>query len=291
MKTKYTSKDVFLDSIHVLLGAILYSIAIVCFLAPCGIAAGGVSGLSTIINYKLPFLPIGILTIVFNIPIMIVGYISLGGKFVLKTAISTVFTSLVTFIFERLPFIPTYTNSTLLACIFGGALLGSGIGLIFLRGYTTGGTDVVVKVLRKKNPQFSTGTLTLGIDFLVISLAGIAYANIENSFYALISIFVSTTVLDKILNGADSAKLAYIVSDKSEEIAAYITREINRGVTVLHGRGYYSGKERDVLMVVLRPQQLFGVRNILKQIDPNAFMIFTNASEVLGQGFKRDLNP
>ncbi len=287
---KYTFKNFLLDTLYVWAGAVLYSIAIVLLLAPNGIAPGGVSGLSTIINHKLPALPIGLLIVLFNIPIAIVGIVGLGKHFMLKTVVSTVIVSLVTYLFEAFgtPFI--YTGNTLLAAVFGGCALGAGMGLIFLRGFTTGGSDVLVRVVKKKHPQFTVGTITLALDALVIILAGIVYGNIENSFYALISIFVSTRMSDMLLNGADSARLVYIISNKHDEIAAYITREISRGITFLHGRGFYSGQEREVLLVAIRPHELFQVRSIIRHVDPNAFMIFSNATEVLGLGFKQDIN-
>ncbi len=283
-------RELLFDVIDCVVGSVLYAVGLVCMLAPNGIAPGGISGLSTILNYKFPFLSIGLMTVVLNIPILILGLVNLGKKFIIKTIISTVAVSVATAVLESVPNLFKYTGDTLLAAIFGGCVFGAGIGIIFIRGFTTGGTDVIVRVVKKRHPQFTVGTLSLAIDLVVITLAGIIYGNIENSLYALVAIFVSTKMMDLFLNGLDSAKLVYIISEKSEEIGNYITREVARGITVLHGKGFYSGIERDVLMVAIRPQQLFRIRSVIKEIDPKAFMIFSNATEVLGNGFKVDLN-
>ena len=175
---------------------------------------------------------------------------------------------------------------TMLASIFGGALLGLGIGLVFAKGATTGGTDLIARLLKLKFAWLPMGTLVLFPDFMVIALVAIAFGKVESALYGVVSLFVTTKVMDTVLYGMDSSKVAYIISDAYEEIARAITHDMERGLTLLHGEGGWSGTDKKVLMVAFKQRQIVAIKRTVKEIDPAAFLIVCDAHEVLGDGFR-----
>ena len=175
---------------------------------------------------------------------------------------------------------------TMLASIFGGALLGLGIGLVFAKGATTGGTDLIARLLKLKFAWLPMGTLVLFPDFMVIALVAIAFGKVESALYGVVSLFVTTKVMDTVLYGMDSSKVAYIISDAYEEIARAITHDMERGLTLLHGEGGWSGTDKKVLMVAFKQRQIVAIKRTVTEIDPAAFLIVCDAHEVLGDGFR-----
>ncbi|MDP4153504.1 MAG: YitT family protein [Bacillota bacterium] len=272
-----------LDYIIFVAGGIMYAIAINVFLAPNHIAPGGAGGLATVFNYLTGF-PIGTAIFIINTPLFVWGRKLLGKVFFIKTLVVTVFISIGV---DFIKFIPKYTGDRLLASIFGGLIMGVCFGFIFSRGGTSGGSDLLARIIKVRLPYYSMGKLVLIIDIFVITISTIVYKNIESGFYAVITLYISSKVVDSILNGLDFAKLIYIISDKSEEIAHQISLEIGRGATMLHGTGQFTGEDRKVLLIALKKYQMYTVRSIVRELDPHAFMIFTDATEVLGQGFKQ----
>jgi len=271
-----------IDYLIFLAGGIIYSLSLNTFLAPNLIAPGGASGLATIINYIFG-LPIGIMYFVINIPLFLWGRKILGREFLIKTLVVTIALSVMT---DILSFLPVYENDRLLASIFGGALNGFALGIVFARGATSGGSDLLARIIRVKKPHLTMGELVLYIDAFVIILSAIVFKNIESGFYAFITIYISTHVIDSILIGLDVAKIIYIISDKNEQIAKRIIEEIGRGATLLSGKGFFTGLERPVLFIAVKKYQIYSVKRIVRETDGNAFMIFTDATEVLGEGFK-----
>ena len=253
------------------------------FIAPNGIAPGGISGISIIINHFTGF-PIGTLGLAMNIPLLLIGYKALGKRFTFNTlktvAINTVFLDVV------LARIPAYTSNPLLGALFGGVFLGSALGVVFLRGSTTGGLDIVTRLVQKKNPHLSIGRVMLLLDFCVLTSSMIAFGSIEVGLYGLITIFVSSRVVDAILYGADVGKLVWIVSSRSDEIARAVMEQLDRGATLLKGVGAYSSEEKHVLMCAVRKQEFYRLKKLTYEIDPKAFLIVTEAGEVAGEGFK-----
>lgn len=266
------------------IGCILYAIGIALFLDPNHLAPGGVTGLSIILSQFLP-LETGTLIFVFNIPIIILGYLKLGRKLIIRTAYCVFLTS--TFIDGiNAYYSVAITDDLLISAIAGCGLLGIGIGLIMKKSGTTGGTDIVVRLLRKRFPHIRTGAFFTVLDCVVVGLSAIAFKDIVLALYALIAVVVSAYALDKVLYGTDEAKLLYIISDKSRPITERLLKDLEVGVTYIQGKGAYSGKEKDVIMVVMRKAVAPKAEEIVKEVDPTAFMIITSASEVYGEGHK-----
>ena len=276
-------KDFLLDILYDVASSIMMAISINVFTAPNGIAPGGISGIAIIINH-FTGLPIGTLNLAMNITLLLIGYKVLGRRFTFNTlktiAIGTVFLDVI------LVNLPTYTSNPLLGALFGGVCLGASLGLVFLRGSTTGGLDIVTRLVQKKRPHLSMGRVMLILDFCVLGASMAAFGSIEVGLYGLISIFVTSQVVDAILYGADVGKLALIISDKSDEIARAVMSQLDRGATLLKGVGAYSSEEKHVLMCALRKQEFYRLKKLTYEIDPKAFLIVTEAGEVAGEGFK-----
>ena len=174
----------------------------------------------------------------------------------------------------------------MLAAIFGGILVGLSLGLIFLQGATTGGTDLAARLLKLRLSWLPMGKLLMGVDLVVIAAAAVAFGNLSSALYGVVSLYISTVVMDMVLYGMDSAKVAYIISQRPEDISKGIFREMDRGVTILHGEGAYSGEEKRVLMCAFKQRQIVPLKHLVKEIDPTAFIIVCDAHEVLGDGFR-----
>jgi uncharacterized membrane-anchored protein YitT (DUF2179 family) len=176
-------------------------------------------------------------------------------------------------------------EDTLLACIFGGVLLGVTLGIIFLQGATTGGTEIVARLLKKKLPWLSMGKLLMGADLAVIAGVALVFRELNAALYGIVALYISTMVMDWVLYGMDTAKVAYIISDKPREIAQVICTDLDRGVTFLHGEGGYSGEQKEVVLCAFKQREIVTIKEMVRQADPNAFMIVNDAHEVLGEGF------
>ena len=263
-------------------GAFIYSLAVNIFLAPNNIAPGGVTGLATALNHLFSFLPIGTVTFIFNIPLFVWGYRVIGKKFIISTALTTF---LVSVFLDVTVLFPSYTQDRLLSAIFGGLLMGTGLGIVMRCGTTTGGADIAVRVLRRKNPALSVAFLVFTVDLFTVIFATLVYREITSALYAIIAIFISSTVADKIVSGADDGKLVHIMTSDTEKMALALSDGLSRGVTLLHANGHYTGKEKDVIMVVIRRYQLASLRRIVKETDADAFIIFSDATEIFGNGF------
>lgn len=277
--------EFFHSTIPDILGCILYALGVYSFTAVNQIAPGGITGLSTLANHLFG-VPIGITSFVMNIPLFIFGYVLLGKHLILRTMKTMViFSVILDFVFVRLN-VPVYRGDVLLAALFGGVLIGAGLAIIFMSGSTTGGTDIGSKLVRLKYPHMQLGRAILILDFFVLVLAAVVYNNIETALYGLITIFTSTRVIDAVLYGLDVGKMVYIVTSKSDEIAQQIISELKRGATIVQGRGAFSSQERDILFCAVRKSQFYPLKRIVHTIDPAAFLIVTEANEILGEGFK-----
>jgi len=271
-----------IDILSDVLGGALFAVGLSCFTSPNQIAPGGVSGLLVIINYIFG-LPLGIGTFLFNLPLIAMAWIFLGRSFTLKTAKSTAILSLMIELAES--FFPKYTGDALLAALFGGIFMGAGLAAVFRRGSTTGGSDIVSRLIQRKYPHTPIGKLILYVDVAVVALSMIVFKNIESGLYGAVSIFTCSRVLDSILAGVHTGRMILIISEREKEIAGAIIDRLERGVTVLNGYGAYTGKERKVLMCSVRAPEHPKVMEVIKKIDPNAFIIICDAREILGEGF------
>lgn len=265
-------------------GALIYAVSVAVFTSPNNIAPGGLTGVGTLLNY-LYSVPIGTFILIMNVPLFLLGYKALGRRFIAKSIVGTVVVSLaIDFV---APFVTPYRGDMMLASIYGGVLNGAGLALIFTRGGSTGGTDIIASVIHKHHPQFSIGYVILFADALVVSVSALVYGSLESALYAAISIFASSKLIDLIINGTsrESGKLMLIVTDKHREIESLLLNKLERGVTSVDAVGVYSGDNKKLLICALRPNQVFKAKSIVKTADCNAFVIITNAGEVSGKGF------
>ncbi len=265
------------------LACFCYAVGISLFVEPNNIASGGVTGIAIILN-KAVSGSTGIWFFVINIPILLIGMWKFGFKFLMSTVYCTTIISVFTDLLSR--YGSPLTSDVLVATIAGGMLTAIGMGGVFKAGATTGGMDIVVKLCKLKFPYMKTGSLFLIMDFLVVLASAFVFQDIDRAFYSAMEVFVTSTLLDLVLYGKDGAKLIYIISDKSEKIAARLLDELNIGVTYMEGQGAYSGKEKKVIMCVTRKQMAPRAEEIVKEEDPNTFMIVSSASEIYGEGYK-----
>lgn len=264
------------------LGAVLYGVGISLFLDPNSLAPGGIVGISIILNRFLG-IETGTLYLMLNIPILILGASKLGVKFLGKTMYVVVVNTIAT---NALAYVTPPTREPLLAAVAGSILLGAGIGIVFQSGATTGGMDIIIKILRKKYKHIKTSSLFLILDFSVVVISGLVFRNFDTAIYALITVVLTGKFLDFILYGGDEAKLIFVVSDLSDKITQTIIQGIPTGITLLKGKGAYSNKEKDIIMCVVRKHIAPKVIEIVKGEDQNAFVIVSSATETFGQGYK-----
>ncbi len=264
------------------LGSFIAAISVSVFLAPNKIAAGGVSGLATVVHYMTGW-PIGVVTLVLNIPLFIMAMRIMGSDFGIKTVFSTL---LYSYFIDITSFLPPLTEQPVLSAVYGGVLAGLGMGLVFIKGATTGGVDVAASVVNKRFSHISVGNIIVIMDLIVVIIAGAVFKNYELSLYAIGSIYVSTRMIDGMVEGLDYAKAVYIISNKPEEISEVILSQLKKGITALSGKGMYTGEKKDVLLCVVRRAQITQLKKIVSSTDEEAFMLVTDVREVLGKGFK-----
>ena len=275
------ARRLFLDYAGIVVGSAIVALALDWFLVPNRIAAGGVSGLATLTHYIFGW-PVGMTMLGVNLPLFLVSLKVLGVRFGVKTVVGTVATSVLVDTFA--PLLNPLTRDPALASIYGGVLAGVGIGITFRFGGSTGGTDMAARLLNHYT-TISVGRSLLIFDGIVIALAAVAF-NVELALYAFLSVFVTSKAIDVIQEGSAYAKGAFIISDRAEEIGAAIMRELDRGATALKGTGLYTQEERDVLFVIVARHEIHQLRQIVHHLDTKAFMVITDVSDVLGEGFR-----
>jgi Uncharacterized conserved protein len=271
-----------LDYVIITIASAVYAVGVSLFIDPNNMAPGGVTGLSIILSRIVP-LGTGTLIMVLNIPIIMLGIWKFGLRFIISTFYTIVMTSFFTNVFAGFG---VATDDILLAALAGSVLIAASIGVIFKRGATTGGTDIIVKCLRLKYPHLKTGMLFFMIDVCIVTLSGIVFRNIDSALYAGISVVVTAVVLDLVLYGRDGAKLVYIISDCQTKITDRLLAELDIGVTRLSGEGAFSGNEKKIIMCVVHKPLAPKVEEIVKEEDADAFMIVTSATEIFGEGYK-----
>jgi uncharacterized membrane-anchored protein YitT (DUF2179 family) len=268
-------------------GSALLAFGLVFFLEPNTIAPGGVTGLAIIIQ-KISGIPIDITNLAINIPLFILGLATLGKYFGIKTAYGTLILSVFIRFFMNIVG-PGYVGveDMLLSALYGGVLVGAGIGFVFKAGGTTGGTDLAGAILNKYIPSISIPKLMMGFDLMIVAAAGIVNRKIETSLYSIIALYITVKIADFIVEDLNYAKAFYIISDNPHEIGSEILKTLNRGVTVLKAQGMYTGSEKEVLLCVINRSQMTKLKDIVRKIDENAFVMVTTVHEVLGEGFMK----
>lgn len=282
MKTKISGKKFLKKYSIISIGGILYAVGIGLFLDPNNLAPGGISGISIMLNRFVP-IETGTIILLLNIPILLIGLWKLGRTVLIPTFYAIALTSV---LINVLSPIGALTTEPILAALAGGALVAAGIGSIFLAGATTGGVDIIVRLLRIKYPYIKTGKLFFSLDAVVVSVSGFVFQNVDSALYAAIAAICCAIVMDIVLYGTDEAKLIYIISDYADMITNRLLADLDIGVTHLDGRGAYSSKEKQVIMCVTKKQQSPKVEEIVKKCDKDAFMIISSASEIFGEGYK-----
>lgn len=268
----------------ILAGSIIDAAGISILMYPNGIISGGVMGIAMILN-KLISSPIGIVTIIFNIPLFIIAWKTQGFKYLIGSLLGMALSSLLLDFFGL--FTPVHiTDSPLLAGIFGGLITGFGQGIIYASGGSTGGIDILAKVLRRSFSYINFGSIVMGLNAVVFILYAIVLGQYEAAMYSAISAFVSSRVVDTVLYGLNYSKICFIITEKSKEISDVISSRLKRGVTMLYGRGAYSEQDKMVLLCAIKKQQILELKRAVKQIDPSAFVIISDSREVLGNGFQ-----
>lgn len=274
--------DTFINLIGIVLGSFIYACGISLFLDPNNLAPGGASGLAIIFN-RITGLETGTLYFIINVPIMLLGLWKYGVRFIATTFFSILINSYFT---NMLAGAGALTSDPLIATMAGSVLVGVGVAIVFKSRATTGGTDIIVKVLHDKYKHIKTGVIFLLTDIVIVAFSGFVFKDINIIMYALISVFVQGKVLDMVLYGGDEAKLFYIISDKPQAISERILKEIDITATFLQGKGAYTGKEKQVILCVARKQQGPAIEEIVKSEDKDAFMIISSANEIYGEGYK-----
>ena len=269
----------FFSYAQILLGALIGGAAYPMFLTPNRIAPGGVTGIATILNFLLHW-PVGTVSLILNIPLFMISYKAMGKIFAFRSLVATVLFSL---FIDILPLKPV-TEDPLLGALYGGVLLGAGLGLIMRGGATTGGSDMIARMVHRRFQFISTGAFLFAIDCAVVIAAGLLIGTTE-ALYALINIFLTAKVMDVVIIGFSSNKACFVISPRWEEISRRIMHDMDRGVTQLTARGAYTGAERPTLLCVISRSEITAFKRILLEEDENAFVIIVEAHEAIGDGF------
>lgn len=274
------------DIVVIIIGSGIYALGVHSFTSPNDIAPGGVTGIATIVSSVTDW-KVGTLIGLMNIPLLIAGFILLNKRVMIRTLISVVVLSFMTdYAFNAVPVYIAESGSGILAAIFGGLLMGAGLGIVYVREGTTGGTDIVIKIINRFRPEMKLGTISFLINAAVAALGYFVYKNLDVVLYAVISIFVESKVMDALVYGGLEGKFLMIFSNQPQEIAQKLLM-MKRGVTLLKGEGAYSGEERQVICIAVHKNEYVKVKRIVKETDPEAFVIITGANEVLGKGFQK----
>ena len=279
-------KNIVLEIFYTILGSLVMAFATAQFLLPNHLSTGGFSGIGTIVYY-LWKIPVGTTNLIINIPLLILAYFKIGKYFILKAVGGTIFLSLFLNILEGLP---SLTEDRLLACIYGGILMGLGTALIFKAGASTGGTDLITTLIKKFNVEVRTSNIVIIFDTIIVLLSVLFFRTIEVGLYSAIAIYLMGKMIDISFEGINFSKMIFIISDKYVEISNNINKSLVRGTTGLYGKGMYTNKERTVLLCIVNRNEVSKIRKIVDEIDKNAFIIISNAREVFGKGFKGENN-
>ena len=266
----------------IMIGCAVFSLGFDLFLEPNGLNAGGISGIAMILTHVTGIGTVGVVSGLINLPLFFLGGKKIGLRFFIGSILGTLFLSVFLDLFAL---IPTVETEPLLASLYGGILCGAGLGVVFMAGASTGGSDILVRLLKRRCRNMNIGQISIIMDFVVAALTGIVFGDIANMLYILIAVFVSGQVVDGVVYRFDYSRVAYIISPHHEQIARAITDKLERGVTYLYGQGYYSGNDTKVILTAVKKGQLAQLKELVVSIDPGAFIIMQEAHQVLGDGF------
>ena len=269
-----------------IIGCSLYAIGVNSFSLPNSIAQSGVTGLAIIFNYLFD-VPVGTINFVLNVPLLILMWIFLGKKLVARTLWVTALLSVSLDVFAL--FMPAYTGDKILSALFCGVLQGAGLGLIMITGATSGGTDIVARLIHKRWPHITVGSMVLLSDAVIVGAGMLVFGSIESGLYAIILIFVSSKVIDTMIYGTGNGKMLMVVTQKADAVSKAIVTSTPRGVSILPAVGAYTGENKNILLCVARKSEISNIIKIIKSVDDKTFIIVSEANEILGEGFKQTI--
>ncbi len=273
-----------------IIGSGIYGLAYAIFLSPNDLNAGGISGLAAVVvqlinpEGTVPFLEIGTLTILFNLPLFAIGGVKIGKKFFFGSLVGLSFSSIVMDYVDMPVPLP---DDPLLAAVYGAVIAGFGLGLVFVSGTSTGGSDIVVRLVKLKARSTNIGVIAMAFDVFVVALTGLVFQNVQNALYTGITAFLCSKVVDMVVYGFDNTKTAMIITKEYEKLPAAIDARLGRGCTYLYSQGTYSRQDSKVILVAIYPKQIAELKDLVMAIDPNAFVILQDAHQVLGDGFSK----
>lgn len=288
MKEKLDYRKIGGDIVSDIVGSLLMGAGVYIFASGAGFAMGGVSGIALMLNYLFR-LPMGAITLAINIPLIIISYRILGRNFIFKTFRTLAIQAVIyDYVCARFP---VYEGDPLLAAFYTGALVGTGLGIIYIRDSSTGGSDLIMMSIRKFRPHMSMGQISLCIDGTIILCGVLVFGNINAVLYGVISMTVSTTMLDKIVAGTGSGKIAMVICEDGMHVAEAISNVAARGSTLIHGIGTYTEEGKDVVICACSKREVQKVRRSVYQVDPGAFVMVLSYDEAFGYGFKKPEQP
>lgn len=277
-------KDILLPLIKIILGCALFGLGFGMFLIPSDLNAGGLSGLSMVLVHFIGHGSVGTITALLNLPLFIIGGFKIGKKFLIGSLIGMVLSSTAIDLFTMLP---APQVDPLMGAIYGGAICGVGLGMVFATGASTGGSDIIVRLLKKRWQHVPIGTINTVFDACVAILTGVVFMDISRALYSGIAIFLCGQIIDAVVYRFDYSKVALIITKEHQAVAGKISHELDRGVTYLQGEGYYSHQEFKVILTAVKRHQIASLKQLVVDVDPNAFIIVQEAHQVLGDGFSR----
>ena len=272
------------DYALIALGCLIFALGFDLFMAPHSINVGGVSGVAMLLVEVTGIGSVGVFTVLLNVPLFLMGYKVLGKRFFFGSLFGMLASSL---FLDVCSIIPAPQTETLLGALFGGVLSGIGIGLVFMGHASTGGSDIIARLLKRKFRDLKMGKLMLMVDLVIVAFTGVVFRDISKALYSVVILYVSAEVMDAILYGLDYSTVALIITERYDEVYAAIGNQLDRGETFLDGRGGYTGTPKTVIMTAVSRRQVSDLKQLVQSIDPNAFMILQEAHQVLGEGFKR----
>ena len=284
MQNNSSGREKLIDIIFGIVGIFIMSVGVHCFLVPANIAPGGLTGVGIMLQYLWDW-PIGLTTFLINVPIFLLGWKYLGKKYTIQS-LAAVLVSSVMLDYVVAPWLPMYTGERLLGSVFGGIFMGAGLGMVFLRGYSTGGTDAISFLLQLKFPHMPIGRALMLVDGIILIASIWVFGNVEAGLFGIVALFFQTKLIDSMVYGSEHGQMFLIMSEKNMEIKDRIFEDIDRGATLLKGVGAYTMQDREVLLCAARKSEFGQIKRIVREVDPNAFYIVTEVSQILGEGFK-----
>ena len=268
----------------IILGSVIFALGFNLFLEPNSLNAGGISGLAMILVHLLDFGSVGLITFVVNLPLFILGGVKIGKRFFAGSLLGMMLSSVLIDLFAAIPF-PVL--EPLISVLYGGVICGAGLGIVFMAGTSTGGSDILVRLLKLKYRNVPIGQISLCFDALVVALTGLVFHDVSKSLYTGITVFLCSQVIDAMVYRFDYSKVALIITSEHQQIADAIGKKLDRGATLLHGEGSYSHREMKIVLAAVKKQQIAELKELVMEIDPKAFVILQEAHQVLGDGFSR----